>query len=86
MKTIHKYILEPKTVLQLRIDSEVLSVGVQNENVVLYVKEDLEQVLSEMRTFVAFGTGHTIDDELDLEFIGTVFLNNGLVFHIFEDK
>lgn len=87
MNTIWKYTLKsPKTDLELPKGSEVLSVGVQNEEIVLWVKVDPLQE-KESRTFVGFGTGHDIPDALKLSFIGTVMLSKGkLVFHIFEQN
>lgn len=86
MKTIWKYTLQPISTFEMPIGAKPLSVGVQFEEVMcMWVMVDPTGplVTYEERTFVVFGTGHPIPDNLDLNFIGTV-MSDGLVFHVFE--
>ncbi len=86
--TVYKYLvpLEDEPVLELPKGAQVLSFQVQHERMVLYalVNPDARH---EKRRFRLAGTGHPIDAELPLRFIGTVQLHGGaLVFHLFEIK
>ncbi len=92
MITIYKYALnEECTEIDLPYTSEVLSVGLQasegmeeKEVVYLWIKLNTELQLYK-RYFVIYGTGHEMNEEDNKHtFIGTVQMNNGLVWHIFE--
>lgn len=86
MHTIWKYTLQPHTELNMPKNAEILTVGTQGKDIVLWVKVNPEAP-KETRTFMGFGTGHDIPDKLSLTYIGTVSFNDGsLVFHIFEQK
>lgn len=64
-------------------DSEVLSVGVQDNKVQIWVKVSDLNFLSE-RTFSMFETGKHIP-ATPMKFIGTALLYNGMyVVHVFE--
>ena len=40
-----------------------------------------------LRTFLICGTGHSIDDDIEKEYIGTIQMCEGsIVFHVFEKK
>lgn len=84
MHTVWKYTLQPKIDLEIPEGAEILTVGSQGSEIVMWVKVD-PGARKETRTFVGFGTGHDIPDKLPLTYIGTVsFENPALVFHIFE--
>ena len=80
---IYKYILTaPDCLIEMPLDAEILSVAVQRENICLWAKVR-EDVPSEVRRFVSYGTG----DEVRGEFLGTVLLYQGIiVMHVFEIK
>jgi hypothetical protein len=98
MRTIYKYTLKPRCSFDLPQASEILSVGVQCDDIVMWVMMD-PVVQKIKRNFVVYGTGHEIEDE-NLKFIGTVQMRydpngswpddpgfpNGFVFHVFEVK
>lgn len=84
MHTIWKYTLQPHTDLQMPEGSEILTIGTQGNDIVLWAKVNPEAP-KETRTFLGFGTGHDIPDKLSLTYIGTTSFSNGnLVFHVFE--
>ena len=86
MKNILKYALkvEDKQYLQLPLNSRLLSVEEQRENIVLYALVDDEEQTLEKYLIIMHGTGHRADDVSGYNFLGTVQLKNGaLVFHIF---
>lgn len=86
MKVVYKYTIQPIAAITLPVGAEILSVGVQENEVRMWAKVDPDAPTEE-RTFMGFGTGHEIPDGLDLEFIGTAIWPTGtLVFHIFEQK
>jgi hypothetical protein len=81
MKSIYKYPLEPadETVLTLRGD--VLSAGVQGDDIMVWAVHDDTALERQVRINV-MGTGHLFVDAAESAFIGTVFLGP-LVFHVF---
>ena len=87
MKSIYKYTLlttTDETILDLPLNSEILSVKEQFGGICIWVKVDLGESTLESRKFVIYGTGHKIDKD-NLKFIDTVLLfNGGLVLHVFE--
>ena len=84
---IYKYRLNPRTDLRLPVQSKVLTVHVQGEDICLWVKiptgNDHPPV--ERGLFKTFPTGMEFKNER-LDYIGTSFMENGLVFHTFEQK
>lgn len=86
MITVFKYTIcldEPR--LLLPKSAQLLTVGAQGNKFCLWAKVDSEADLEE-RNFHVFGTGHEIPRNMgsDFDYIGTVFMHNDLVFHIFE--
>lgn len=81
MKSIYKYQLEPadETILTLRGD--VLSAGVQGQDIMVWAVYDDAAPERQVRINV-MGTGHLFVDAPDASFVGTVFLGP-LVFHVF---
>ena len=76
--------LQPEITLSMPENAEILSVAAQGDDICLWarVNPNAERV---NRTFLGFGTGHDIPDNLQLQFVGTAHLSDGaLVFHIFE--
>ena len=83
MKSIYKYRLEPceETVLTLR--GNVLSAGVQGDDIMVWAVYDDANPEREVRVNV-MGTGHLFVDAPESAFVGTVFLGP-LVFHVFAE-
>ena len=83
METIFKYEIDPHVSgIRMPAGAEVLSVAFQGEKFCLWVKVNPDAE-TELRSFVACGTGHKIPSG-ELKFIGTGHMDNGLVFHAFE--
>jgi len=80
---VWKFVLEdPETTVQMPAGAEVLSIGVQREQVCLWALVDPLQPV-EPRRFVVVGTGWDVPGHG--RFLGTVLLASGeLVFHIWE--
>lgn len=86
MITIHKYELDPSnTRVSMPIGATVLTAAFQGNTLCLWAKVDTDNAL-EIRDFYVYGTGHVISQKVDssYNFIGTSFMSNGLVFHVFE--
>ena len=84
MKRILKYTLDivDHQELTLSENSKILSVKNQRDNIVLYALTD--ELTTCTYSIIMHGTGHTADDVIGAQFIGTVSLHNGsLVFHVF---
>jgi len=82
---VFKYELNPETTLELPIGAKVLSCGVQNEKIFIWVLLDCQNK-KENRFFFVYGTGHEIGDKVKLHFIDTVHMHSlGLVLHVFEE-
>ncbi len=86
MKAIFKYELTlGRTAVEMPRGATVLSVQMQNGNPCLWAMVDTDVVLTDTREFVCFGTGHKINEEYALHFIGTTQIEAvSLVFHFFE--
>jgi hypothetical protein len=86
MKTVYKYALpiEDEVRIPLPAFAEVLSVGVQGENLFVWALVD-PSIPNLHKTFRIAGTGHPIEEPEKWKFIGTVFLYEGsFVAHVFE--
>lgn len=86
---IYKWPLEitDKQVLDLPVGAEILSVGNQNEKLVLWALNNGDIQNTERRTLYVFGTGELLPEIEggDAEYIGTVVMQNGLlVLHVFD--
>jgi hypothetical protein len=94
MTKIFKYSLTgPTTILSMPSGAQVLSVGVQGADIVLWAQVDPEPVTRYDRKFNAINTGDEVpsgtpDRPEYAEYIGTVsvpaFVNGVVVWHIFE--
>jgi hypothetical protein len=87
MLRIYKYVLEEKSIqiLELPMNSRILSVESQGEDIVLYVMVDAEERRKWARMVRIYGTGFDITPDIDdYRFLGTVKLSQGkLMFHVF---
>lgn len=82
MKKIYKYPV--KTGVDMPKGAEILSVGIQNDDLYLWVMAD-PSAETEARNFTYIGTGEIILQLSIKKFIGTVFENNAeYVWHVFE--
>ena len=80
-KNIFKYELDPTgDWIAIQEGAEILSVGVQNSNIMMWALVDPERPMIQ-RKFNVYGTGHKI--HYPGKFIGTVFMDN-LVFHVYD--
>jgi hypothetical protein len=81
---IWKFKLRPWTIfIDLPKDAQVLSVGAQGDDVVAWVRCD-PWTDYEARLLAAHPTGVPIPPALlDAQFVGTVQMDDGLVFHVF---
>lgn len=85
MKTIWKYEISPDTTeLPLREGAEILTVGVQGNNVCAWVLLDPEAREQTYR-IATYGTGFPIPGHYSGRYVGTLFLADAqLVFHVFD--
>lgn len=86
METIYKYKIDPHVLgIRMPCGAEILSVAFQGDAFYLWAKVNTD-ANTEFRNFNTFGTGHEIPRQIgvDYKFIGTGFMRNGLVFHVFE--
>ena len=96
MKSVYRYVLDycwnvvddtknPYTI-ELPKGATVLSCGLQNENVCIWVMVDPNQTEKIEVEFYIFGTGWNISDDVGngLRFIGTYMISDGMfVYHVF---
>lgn len=86
MNTVHKQTLmiETKQELLVPVNTEFLSVAVQNGDICIWYKCN-PSVKKVTRKIYIHGTGHEISN-IDAKFIGTILLADAtLVFHIFAE-
>lgn len=85
-KTVWKFplVLEDTCALMMPVGAKILTVQAQAGWPCLWaiVNPDAPQ---EARLFALVGTGHSVP-EWELDYIGTVQIEPGLVFHLFERK
>ncbi len=86
MITVYKYTIDPNgSEIKIPCQADILTVAFQGDDLCFWAKVDTDKELR-TRNFYAFGTGHEIPRRMgtDYEYIGTGFMGNGLVFHLFE--
>ena len=84
MKTAWKFILQPKTTVEIPDGAKILHIAQQREYLCMWALVDPEQPKVK-RTFIVYGTGHDMPDDPG-EFVGTALMDGGsLVFHVFEE-
>jgi hypothetical protein len=81
VKSIYKYPLEATETQVLTLQGKVLSVGVQNDNIMIWAVHDDDAPERSVKIRV-LGTGHSFVGVLESDFVGTVFIGR-LVFHVF---
>lgn len=83
MNVVYKYTLDQDTVLDLPFGTQVLTVGMQGEEMRMWaLVPDSKSTLR--RRFIVVATGERFaDSAYNHGYVGTVF-HNGLVFHVFE--
>jgi len=84
-KTIWKYplrVVDSQSVVMPR-DAEILCVNVQGESLCVWA-EVVPEGCREHRHFEIRDTGQPIDPAMDKKYLGTGFLADGLVVHVFE--
>lgn len=70
-----------KAVVLMPVGAKILTVARQGNWIMTWVLVDINAMLEE-RTMGVFATGEAIPD--DVAYIGTVHMNDGLVWHVFE--
>ena len=90
MNAIYKYELSEEKVqwVSLPVNSTVLSVVEQHQDIVMYAVVDVEQENTQEIQFLLLGTGQDFDNTLDgYTFLNTVNLSGGsLMFHVFVEN
>jgi hypothetical protein len=83
MKTIWKFEVEPECIIEIPAGAQILSVGVQNNDVFMWVMVDPSAPTSRRKINV-YGTGTQLPENPGV-FIGTVMLYSGnFVGHVFD--
>lgn len=84
MQTIWKFPLQIGGVWEVEMPShaEILSLALQGDDLFFWARVEPTNAFVRRR-FIVVGTGHTMPFRT-LKFLGTVHLENGLVFHAFE--
>lgn len=85
MKVIYKYPLNitPKQSVTLYEDTEILSITPKYGGVFMWACHETDMPAKSVEISM-YGTGHKIPDDPG-KYIGTVHLDNGLVFHYFAE-
>lgn len=83
MKTVHKFKVLPGMYTYMPKDSEVLSVGQQGGEIVCWALVHEGEPADSPRQILGAGTGHSLPMYTG-QFIGTVQMDSGLVFHFFD--
>ena len=86
-KTIWKYEIEITDIQDVKMpkDAEILTVQAQRGCIGIWAIVNSEETEIVRRTIIIKGTGHPINPEYNLKYIGTFQIYGGeLVFHVFE--
>ena len=91
MKVIYKWELRLTDVqkIEMPIDSQILSIKKQNNNVYLWALVDKNIEIVEDKNIYIYGTGRLINEENrkhNVSFIDTIIMDNGFSWHFFEEK
>jgi hypothetical protein len=89
MNIIYKYDLQEakKQSVFLPKNSKLLSIREQNNKLQMWFMIDTKESEEEENVFYIFGTGFpALDDMENLQFIDTVLMSSGLVWHIFKEE
>jgi len=84
MKSIYKYRLEPRDEIVLLLRGNILSAGVQGDDIMVWAVYDDDAEPRDVRVSV-MGTGHDFVNAPESAFVGTVFMGP-LVFHVFAEE
>ena len=85
MQSVYKYKIQPFNETHYFPDgARILSVGEQDGDMFVWALVNSNIPAETPRRIKAYGTGHPIEDG-NRVFIGTVQMQNGLVFHFFEE-
>ncbi len=84
-QVIYKFPLLPSSngVIEMPMNAVVLTVQMQGNVPTLWASCH-PTAPKEMRSFFIVGTGHIFEPSHNARYIGTVQMNNGLVWHIYE--
>jgi hypothetical protein len=85
MKVIYKYhlgVTPGRVVVKMPFEAKPLSVGVQDDSVVVWAEVDTDELLGG-KVFELIMTGQEMPNENDFDFIGTVTLHGWYVLHVF---
>ena len=87
---VWKYELSRTCTITVPCNSEIAHVGEQSDELYVWVVHYADNQPMVTRKLFVLGTGHsytqpTPDGFLEVDFIGTVQMRSGLVFHVFED-
>jgi hypothetical protein len=88
-RRVYKYELpvDDHVIVDMPVGAKVFSVHEQYGNVCVWALIDPCENRTQKRSFRIAGTGHPIEYDDRLVFIGSVFMHSGsLVFHVFEFK
>lgn len=87
MKTIYKYILPSMhSILNIPKPATILSAGEHNSQIVIWAIVDTTADLTH-RYFHAINTGQELNiDYKNCVFVGTVTINNNIVWHVFVEN
>ena len=86
MKTIYKYVLSTvQRSVSIPDKAKILSCQAQGFDICLWCEVDADEPIV-LRYFEVIGTGWDLSEYSDaLNFLATVQLPNGLVYHVFEE-
>lgn len=83
MGVIYKYSLNfTEQSIEIAVGAKLLSASEQHGDIILWAMHDKSEHETERRIFHIVGTGQPFSD-FNCEYFDTVFMENGLVWHIF---
>jgi len=89
MKTVWKYRVPVADdfAIDMPVGTQVLTMQMQRGQPCIWALIDAKvDAPFEQRKFRMFGTGHEIEEDIEMSYVGTFQIGNGLlVFHVFEE-
>ncbi len=80
----HTLLVQDTVNISMKKEARILSVQNQHNKITLWVMCEEKQE-DEIVSFSIYGTGHTIS-RIGMDYIGTVQMDNGLVWHVFKNN
>jgi hypothetical protein len=86
MISIWKYPVGQNGIVEVPIGAKIRKVAMQDGTLTLWCEVSTDTFMREVLQITAYGTGNMINYPREQKYLDTIFLPDGLVWHIYVDK